>query len=451
MLVGVGLKETKIDAGTLGTLGLGFNHRVSGHLLPSHSSPSSIVEFLSIDSHSAMPPRTLIVDIWLLIIDMLDQPSLKAVAEVSKTLHILSMPALYAKIDMSIHHTIPQVAVQDSLPTQCPVDIQKVFGQQSLFMQRILEQPELALRVRSFTWTMGLHCLCHFPSWEQNSKFEPEKVYALFQSLCNVTTVDIAGGDFHNYPCPSVQNLFPKATHIRLSGQMHYALASAILHGLDKAPLDSLVLENLLERGRLKTGDNFHLQYDATGRRLLVRRPLEEIWPEGGPPVQVSPGAMTRLLGEPLQSRCRHLRRFVFGVLDLTLEARQGWLPPGWCDRTSEIEDELTSFLRSVHPRELTLIYSRLSDRQRESLKAGYGRPRCRRPRRLPVDSRYTLLETVLGGWPGLEKLTLRGGKGFPMELPPSLEGRTALENVQVQWEPDDWVVYQGHIFSLVD
>ncbi len=38
---------------------------------------------------------------------------------------------------------------------------------------------------------------------------------------------------------------------------MHYALASAILHGPDKAPLYSLTLNNVLEGGLLRTNEAF--------------------------------------------------------------------------------------------------------------------------------------------------------------------------------------------------
>jgi hypothetical protein len=158
--------------------------------------------------------------------EILDQASLKALAEVSKDMHALSMPILYSKIDLSIHHTVPQVVPQDEQTiTRWPIDISKIFGQQSLFMQQILDRPELALRVRSFTWTMGLHQLCELPTWaHQNTTIHKlDNIYKLFQSLRHVTRIDISGGEFHDYSCPSPQDIFsPEATHICLSGQMHY-------------------------------------------------------------------------------------------------------------------------------------------------------------------------------------------------------------------------------------
>ncbi|KAJ5820366.1 hypothetical protein N7474_005957 [Penicillium riverlandense] len=272
-------------------------------------------------------------EVWFLILENLDQPSLKALAEVSKEMHELSTPMLYSKIDLSIHNLIDHAGLRHRQGiTRWPIDTQKILSQQNLFMQQALDRPELALRVRSFTWTMGLQKICELPKWApQNTPIhKPENIYTLFQSLRHVTHVDISGGDFHDYPCPPPQHLFPKATDIRLSGQMHYALASAILYGPKKPHLQSLALCNLLERGRLKSGSNFEPQYDPRFKRTPRLIPQEEIWPEHENPVQVAPGDMTRLLGPTLQSRCSRLRHFTFGVLELTPELSHAILPPGW-------------------------------------------------------------------------------------------------------------------------
>ncbi|KAJ5825608.1 hypothetical protein N7474_002746 [Penicillium riverlandense] len=397
-------------------------------------------------------------EIWLLIMEILDQTSLKALAEVSKDMHALSMPILYSKIDLSIHHTVPQVVLQDQQNvTRWPIDISKIFGQQTLFMQRILDRPELALRVRSFTWTMGLHQLCESPTWAHKSTLihKLDNIYTLFQSLRHVIRIDISGGEFHDYSPPSPQDIFfPDATHIRLSGQMHYALASAILYGPNKVPLQSLALCNLLERGRLKSGDNFQPQYDPRYKYMPRILPLEEIWPEdGGPPEQIEPGHMTHLLGPALQSRCSSsLRRFTFGVLDLTPEFSHGMLPPGWRVRTSVIHEELTNFFRNVHPQKVEIIYSKLSPERRAELESLYYRPKCVIRQRPPSRSQHVFLQTLFEGWPGLEALMLYGGQLGPAspirpaDPLPSAVGCVNLESVRVSFEPLDWVVYQGQI-----
>ncbi|KAJ5578384.1 uncharacterized protein N7459_007348 [Penicillium hispanicum] len=390
-------------------------------------------------------------EIWLLVMELLDQPSLTALAEVSKGMHALSSPVLYSKIDLSVHNLNPRFTTEGEQALA-----QKVFGQQNLFMQQLLDRPERALRVRSFTWTMGLQQQCELPRWSQKGTRAPihqlENIYTLYLSLRHVTHVDINGGELHEYPYQSLPPLFPEATHIRLSGQMHYALASAILHGPQQAPLECLSLENLLECGCLKTGQNFQPQYDPRFKYRPQLLPLEEIWPDGGKPVQVAPGEMTRLLCPALQSRCSRLRRFTFGVLDLTSESGRRILPPGWCTRNVAIHDELTAFFRAVQPQETVLVYSRLSPERRAELVSRYGRRRCVVSRRPSSAPRHRLLDTLLDGWPGLQTLEIRGGNrdadfpNTPAQPFPSLVNRPGLERVQVYFEPHSWDTYHGRI-----
>lgn len=395
-------------------------------------------------------------EIWFFIMEMLDIPSLRALSETSKHMHTLSIHVLYSTIDLSVHHTIPQVILQDGhFEAQRPY-VQKVFSRQNLFMQHMLDRPELALLVRSFTWTMGLQRLCVLPEWAQKEGdaapiHNPAKINELFQSLRQVRHVDIHGGDYHDDPCPPPQNLFPQATHIRLSGQMHYALAWAVLCGPNKAPLTSLALHNLLERGRFKGGENFQPHFDPRFKVTKRVLPLEEMWPETGPPIQIAPGEMTHLLGPALQSRCSNLGRFTFGVLDLTAEYRHKMLPPGWNLRTPTIHEDLTRFLRAIHPQNVEIIYSRLSPERHQELKSLYWRPQCRILPRPPNQPQQSLFELLFEGWEGLESLRIQGGQRGPdfqrpLEPLPSPLGRPNLENVRVYFEPDVWEDYQGRV-----
>ncbi|KAJ5155218.1 hypothetical protein N7492_008021 [Penicillium capsulatum] len=389
-------------------------------------------------------------EIWLSIMMVLDQPSLKALTEVSKDLYALSAPILYSNIDLSIHNP-PRSTTEDGRET-API----IFGRQNLFMQQLRARPELAVWVRSFTWTMGLHRICELPAWSQKEGkpsliLQRENIYTLYQSLRDVIRVDISGGDVHDYPYQSLPPLFPKASHIRLSGQMHYALASAILHG-PRAPLKCLSLTNLLEAGCLRGGRNFQLQYDPRFKYRPRLLPVEEIWADDGNPVQVVPGEMTRLLGPALQSRCSRLHRFTFGILDLTSESGLRILPPGWCTRNAAIHDELTAFLYNVHPREVALVYSRLSAERRAELKSRYWRRRCVIHPRPSLGPQHGLFQTLLDGWPGLQKIVIHGGNrdsDFPNEPEqsfPSPADRPSLENVQVCFEPYNWDTYHGPI-----
>ena len=390
-------------------------------------------------------------EIWLLVMKMLDPSSLKTLTRVSQNLHSLAIAVLYSTIDLSIHHDNPE--------TQCSVETQRIFGQQALFMQQVLDRPELALQVRAFTWTMGLEQLCHLPEWASRTGESPppiynlENIYVVFSYLRQVLHVDIHGGDFHNYPCPAISNLFPDASYIRLSGQMHYALASAILHGSNKVPLHSLTLCILLERGRFQTGHNYEPQFDPRLRRTRRALPLEEIWPQNVVvPTQVAPGEMVRLLLDPtLQSRCAHLQNFTFGVLDLTREYRWSMLPPGWCVRILSIHEELTEFFQTVHPHNVEITYSQLSPERRQELRSLYWRPHCRVHPRPSAQPQHALFHILREGWPELESLIIRGGQRSsdfhrPPELLPSPVGHPNLDGVQVLFEPDRWVSFHGRL-----
>lgn len=397
--------------------------------------------------------QDLSTELWLLILELLDQPSLKAFAAVSRHMHALATPILYSKIDLSVHNISPHVTAEDRQAIT-----QKVFGQQSLFMEQIFDRPQLASMVRSFTWTM-----CEIPQWAQKEGHRApihqlDNIYTLYRSLNRVKYVDISGGDLHDYPCLSLPPLFPEATHIRLSGQMHYSLASAILHGLNHAPLECLALENMLERGRFETGENYEPQYEiqddpSFGYRLLL--PLKEKWSDDGSPVQVAPGEMTGLLNPMLRSRCSRLRQFTFSLLDITRESRLRILPPGWRTRNLTLHDELITFIQAVHPPKLRLLYAYISREQYAELESRWWQPFCVRTSSLPSGRWRRLLQTLCDGWPGLQTLEIRGGDRytdlpFGQEEPlPNPMGCSALENVEVCFEPSSCATYQGRLCNI--
>jgi hypothetical protein len=88
----------------------------------------------------------------------------------------------------------------------------------------------------------------------------------MFAFLKNVSTLEIDAGDKHTYPVPEINDLFPKASSIRLRQTMHYKLASIILHGEGKATLAMLSLDNLHEGGIYRTWENYG---STSGRNVL--------------------------------------------------------------------------------------------------------------------------------------------------------------------------------------
>ncbi len=108
----------------------------------------------------------------------------------------------------------------------------------------------------SLAWTMGLQMIIALPdqinNWENN--WIIEDTYQVFALLNRAIHIDLDTGPIHAERSIAVPSLFPSARYICLGGKMHYALASAILHGSNKAPLISLSLNNVQEGGLFASG-----------------------------------------------------------------------------------------------------------------------------------------------------------------------------------------------------
>lgn len=293
-------------------------------------------------------------ELWLLISHQLPIPARKNLAQASKHFHRICLPLLYQSVDLSVHHFRPETNEKNFIVKRWPDNLQETLGRQSLFMRQLLENPQYAQMVHSFTWTMGLHRISALPDWAEEDGSSPfhnlENVYTLFQTLEQATHVDVDGGPIHPYPSISLPPLFPNARKLRVGGQMHYSLASAILHGPHKAPLESLSIYSLHERGRLRSGQNFTESDDAP--------PLEEDWPEDSLPIQVGPGTMRRIFTPELTVRCvHHLQNLTVTQLQTTLPRFFGIIPPQWQNFELDIHRECASFIRSVKPPLLGLRY----------------------------------------------------------------------------------------------
>lgn len=165
----------------------------------------------------------------------------------------------------------------------------------------------------------------------------------------------------HLYPSISLPPLFPSARKLRVSEQMHYALASAILHGPHKAPLESLSIHSLHERGRFRSGQN----YTESSENI----PLEEDWPENSHPIQVGPGTMRRIFTPELAARCAdRLQALTVTQLEMTLPRFFGIVPPQWQYLELDIHKECASFIQSVKPPVLALRYLCLCPDQSRAL-----------------------------------------------------------------------------------
>lgn len=205
---------------------------------------------------------------WTLIADKLSSHHPSRLTRASQSLHAVLNPHLYRYIDLSVHNIPPTVTEKgEEHIAPCPP---KLLDRQRAFTRLILHRwPEYASWVRSFTWTMCMHRACVTKAVPED---ELDSVVQLFSRLDRVLSVDINGGSVHCYPPKPVPPLFAAASHIRLSGQMHYGLASANLHGPGKTPLKTLDICNLHERGHTRLGQTTrHLPYRKFTAGALLR------------------------------------------------------------------------------------------------------------------------------------------------------------------------------------
>lgn len=189
-------------------------------------------------------------------------------------------------------------------------------------MKQLCSNPEYGEYVCSFTWSMmGTHLELYqyLPDFLHGKRplWKLEDNYDMFACLRKVKYIDIFTHSRHIAPCVELPSLFPMATHITLSRKMHYAVATAILHGPNKPDLISLSLNNVQEGGLVRergrtSGENFRWWgkgvlnlYCTDQSRALEMTYFEESWPEGCLPIQVKPSCMRRLL-PGLQYRCIH-------------------------------------------------------------------------------------------------------------------------------------------------
>ncbi len=218
-----------------------------------------------------------------MVLELLPKPALKKTSQASHYMHTLSIPILFRFIDISVKPTID--IYNPGCPRSWLTNIYDTFVNQWRFAQQLLRKPGYASYVRSFTWTMDIEKLQRPFGWIDDRRvvWEPKMDSLMFALLEKATAIDIDTGNRHPDPLSPLQPLFPSAQHIRLGGKMHHALASAILHGPDKAPLHSLTLNNVLERGLLRAKTAFRFLYAVrNGVGLSCNDPFNvtEDWPK---------------------------------------------------------------------------------------------------------------------------------------------------------------------------
>lgn len=385
-------------------------------------------------------------ELCISIFGHLPKSALKIASQVSWRFHELCIPILYHTIDLSFHNyePVPQMTTNSPGFSRWPTNMQSIQVTQDLFILQLLKKPQYARFVRDFTWTLGIQycapvaggCNRDTGLWPRLSK----EVYDMLALLDRATRIDIDGGPYHFNSLELLgltthPSLFQGARNIRIGGKMHYALASAILHGEGKAPLTSLEINNLQEGGLLSTGENFSLRVYRHGserREYVDLSTFVEDWPLDSVPRQVGPGIMRRLLNASLRGRCQHLRH-------LSLRKQGQQLPhqelPSDLTHDDDVYREWVAFILEVRPASLLLAHCGYTFPPK-SITTKSPQENLRLDGRAPMDKRFRafVLPILKQGWRGLTRLEIKGVSKNGLEVLGNLDSVEAIIDENLPW-----------------
>jgi hypothetical protein len=172
----------------------------------------------------------------------------------------LAQPSVYREVDISSHNNGRQPQLECEMRPLVYADYDGEFRPQNLvsrqrtFLRRMVDQPQLAKYVKSFTWT-----LIWLDFDEQDLTEIDLQTWDVFSNLTNVTYLDLASLHRHEddeYVRQNPAVLFPKVRDLRLLGWMHRGLVRAIVTSLDSSKIQSLRLDYLEDEGAFPNGES---------------------------------------------------------------------------------------------------------------------------------------------------------------------------------------------------
>lgn len=172
----------------------------------------------------------------------------------------LALPSVYREVDISSHNNGRQPQIECEVLPLVHADYDGQFrprnliSRQRTFLRRMVDQPQLAKYVKSFTWTL---IWLDFNEWGLTEI--DLQTWDVFSRMTNVTYLDLASLHRHEddeYVRQNPAVLFPKVRDLRLLGWMHRGLVRAILTSLDSSKLQSLRLDYLEDEGAFPNGES---------------------------------------------------------------------------------------------------------------------------------------------------------------------------------------------------
>ncbi len=338
-------------------------------------------------------------------------------AQTSKIAHAICLPVLYSRIDLSCHHD------KSYFCKDVPLDFEprypgrykqgwdetesdksdawyqqrshELLRRQRLLIRTLLDHPEHGRYVKSLVWT--------YRNWGNvEPPLSDASVWKAFKTLINIRILDFCSlAEERQLHVPP--SLFSSARVIRISGQMTFALAFAILQSGTPSTITSLDLDNLQDIGQI-----------CKGKRMMINEnlsALKESRYSDGTPKRRHPGPMRDHLRQ-LKGRCSTLEH-----LALRSVGQDGSMEPLWSSSLDEERyQQWAAFIDSSRGSIRTLDLEQGLSARGLGPVVGHCRGHAHTLHPVqqlrPMDSRfiaYILPVLLKTPWPKLEKVTIRG------------------------------------------
>ena len=228
-------------------------------------------------------------DVFWLILKQCEQHSIHQLSQTTKATRTRCLPQLYREVDLSSHNLGRLSEFEDELRLECWANTddfhrpESLLSRQRSFLRVLVEHPNYATYVRSFSWT-----LIWYDEHEECGLSEIDyQLWKVLSGLVRVEKLDLA-----ELPCPGNKHpepythqippvLFPSVSDLRLTGWMPHKLVANIFSSINLSKLRTLSLDTLQEEGKYPDGtpmmEEINKQYwNSEWRAKLCKRYMED-------------------------------------------------------------------------------------------------------------------------------------------------------------------------------
>jgi hypothetical protein len=284
---------------------------------------------------------------------------------------------------------------------------------QQIFFDSIHRNPRYGKYVHQLTWT----CFSRRDEENEERQISEEPMWDTFKALCNVKHLDFASLASYRERIAPPPLLFPRVTHLRLSGQMSFAIVLAFINSLNPTQLKSLECNNLQDFGSDEVDEGLG---PASHPASLL-----ESKDSSGNEIRY-PGLMSGHL-QRLTGRCSSLRHLILRSVGQDAAVDTRWssaLDAARYDEWALFVDSVRSTLESL------TIDQGMETEEKEILRYRSQALQIGRP----MDERLSkhILPTLSNGnWPHLQQLRIFGVGTRPRDVDNFLPGFATASYVQ--------------------